>query len=1507
MAGLFKIVLALQHQELPPTLHVKQLNTHIPWEKIGITVPTTLTPWLAQGDLRIAGLSAFGLSGSNAHLIIEEAPRLEKKTRRQGDRETRSVSSQLFTLSAKSAEALRDYARHYVGFLSEQPAINLGDLCYTAQIGRNHFDYRLAISGTSATQLQSKLNAYIQNQDSADISRGIASIEPKASKSDVRRVAFLFTGQGSQYVGMGCELYETQPIFRAIIDRCDVVAQTALGRSLIELIYPAAQPTHNDLMESHPCGQAANFAIECALAELWHSWGIEPGWVLGHSLGDFAAAYTAGVLSLEEGVRLVVTRGQLMERARGSMVSVLASEQEVLPYLAPFADVTIGVINGPRSVVVSGGYASVAQVVEQLQQAGFKTRKLDIPVAAHSPLLDAVLDEFESAVRQVKLGAPRCQVISSMTGQPVTTELSDPGYWRQHLRNTVRFADGVQTLHEQGARILLEIGPKPTLLGIAEQCLDSQIEKNDSFLALPSLRAGQSDWEQMLASLGALYCQGVEINWDALDREDARRKIALPTYPFQRQSYWLDFSKTRLRRGTGTGAQALGPLVERMLQLPKQKQTVFENAYSIETLPFLADHKVFGTVVSPGACQLAMVLSCANLGWSTSQVELTDVVLPQALVLATGTRTAQVIVTALEADKDKREFTLQSFDSANIEAEPPTHAVGYLSTQPAPPSSIDLVELRKRFGDDALVRNSFSPSAHIELGPSFQWITKLWRREHDGQVEILGQLQLPAVIAKHPIGIERFDDYLLHPGLLDACFQVAGSAATDGSQTMLPFALKSLRFYKPGTATMSREWWCYATQVATNQYDVTLFNPSGQVLVSVDKFQVRQASPEAVRGQDIWRDWLYQIEWQPLADDRRQTTDDREQTWLIFADAAGLGEAVARQLRAQGASATLVYPGETWHQVAPEQFVINPHRAEDYEQLMTAVPPLNQVVHLWSLDIPTLDAELDLPRATQPGWESALNLVQAVLKRQTKSTRLWLVTQNAQLVAAGDKVCGVAQTPLWGLGQVILQEYPELDCHLIDLDEGTRADQTEQARLLCATMTNSAETAFAIRRQTQGASCYVARLARAIVKETRPITISNQATYLITGGLGGVGFEIARWFAEQGAGHLVLVGRSAPRAEIQTQIEQLRALGVQITIAQADVTKRAQVAALLANIDARFPLRGVIHAAAVLDDGTLLQQNQERFDKVLAPKMQGAWHLHELTQANTLDLFVMFSSVAGLVGRGGQSNYAAANAFLDGLAHYRQARQQPGLSINWGAWSQVGLAANLASAQQEQMRNQGLGFMTPQQGVAAFAALVQQPAPQIAVLPITWKQYVQSVGALPPFYAEFAERVTPPATRESPQITFRQNLQAAQPSEHKALLIAHIQETVAHILGMPNAPAARVGFFELGMDSLMALELRRRLERNLQIVLPATVAFEYPTAERLAEYLLAEALVLNGVEGLSDLAEGKSNLEQNQTTELAALPKVEAEPASATKDTPSTTLRAGLEQELNKLESLLKE
>ena len=548
VTGLIKTTLALKHGVLPPTLHFTALNPQLNLPAELFAINTALQPWsTVNGTPRRAGVSAFGIGGTNAHLVLEEAPpqpvadALPHPNPPQFGEGAEAVperSHHLLTLSAKSGVALRALAARYSEFLAGQTDEALGDLCYTSHVGRSHFAHRLTLTGSSTQVMAQKLAAFAQGLSVPELTQGVLPANPIAPK-----VAMLFTGQGSQYLGMGRALYETFPPFRRTLDQCDEIFQECLGRSLLDLLY--AESESSDLMGSHPCGQAVNFALECALADLWRAWGITPDFVLGHSLGDFAAAYTAGVFALADGLRLVIERGRLMETADGDMLAVMAAESAVVPLLRDYPAVVIGVVNGPENIVLSGQRVQLAQVDSALRAAGFKTRKLAIPVAAHSPLLDPVLDQFAAAVAGIPRTPPTIPVVSSMSGALVTSELTDPAYWRQHLRNPVRFDRGVRTLQEAGCTIFIEIGPKPTLLGLVEPILERDDKmtrwQDDKMTAtmLPSLRGQQPDWQTLLTSLGELYVRGVAIDWQGVDKEYRRRKVALPTYPFQRQRYWL--------------------------------------------------------------------------------------------------------------------------------------------------------------------------------------------------------------------------------------------------------------------------------------------------------------------------------------------------------------------------------------------------------------------------------------------------------------------------------------------------------------------------------------------------------------------------------------------------------------------------------------------------------------------------------------------------------------------------------------------------------------------------------------------------------------------------------------------------------------------------------------------------------------------------------------------------------------------------------------------------------
>ena len=414
--------------------------------------------------------------------------------------------------------------------LPQHPAAGLADVCFTANAGRGHFAHRLAVPAASKEELALRLAEWASVGETPNVVHG------NVPGSQRPKVAFLFTGQGSQYVGMGRTLFETQPTFRKVLERCEEILRGELARPLLKAMYP--QSGDEGLLGETAYTQPALFALEYALASLWRSWGIEPSWVMGHSVGEYTAACVAGVFSLEDGLALIAERGRLMQAlpVRGAMAAVFAAEERVVQAIAPHGgDVSIAAVNGPASVVISGTAEGVGAVRTALEALGVRSRALDVSHAFHSALMDPVREEFSRAAERVARSRPRLGLISNVTGGSAGLEVTEADYWWRHLRQPVRFTEGMATLLEQGCAAFIEIGPAPTLLGMGQRCL-----AEGDRLWLPSLRRGRDDWSQIVESLGSLYVRGAEVDWEGFDRDYPRRKVALPTYPFQRERYWVE-------------------------------------------------------------------------------------------------------------------------------------------------------------------------------------------------------------------------------------------------------------------------------------------------------------------------------------------------------------------------------------------------------------------------------------------------------------------------------------------------------------------------------------------------------------------------------------------------------------------------------------------------------------------------------------------------------------------------------------------------------------------------------------------------------------------------------------------------------------------------------------------------------------------------------------------------------------------------------------------------------
>jgi myxalamid-type polyketide synthase MxaB len=859
ICGVIKVLLAMQHGEIPPSLHVRRLNPLLDWARLPLGVVTAPTPW-PEGP-RIAGVSSFGFGGTNAHVLLEAPPpAAPRPPSPESDR-----PEHLLVLSARTPEALAELGRRFAAL---PPETSLADLCHSAAVGRSHFEHRLAVVAGSPAELPAAL---------ADARPARAAGPP--------RIAMLFTGQGAQRPGMGRQLFETQPVFRRTLEQCDALLRPHLElRLLDQVIYPADPDAADQPIHQTAFTQPALFALEYALAELWASWGILPDAMLGHSVGEYVAACRAGVFSLEDGLALVAARGRLMQSLPrdGAMLAVQGSAGQVAALVeANPAELAVAAVNAPGELVLAGRAAAVAAAAAALAAAGVRTRRLAVSHAFHSPLMEPILAAFAAVVSAVRLAPPRLPLVSNLTGTEASAELADPAYWVRHLREPVRFHAGIERL--AGCDVFLEAGPQPVLLGLGRQCLPDA-----EALWLPSLSARRGDWRQMLESLGALYRRGARIDWRGFDAPYRRQRIALPGYPLERQPYPLP-ARTPAPSAAAAGAGA-APLVDAVLRSPLVAETVISAAIGVARYPFLADHRIFGRIILPAAGYVAMLLNGAAL-LDLAPCRLEELLFVAPLALAEDDApTVQAVV--------RRDGSLEivSFAPGAVAEEVTRHVTGRLAaaTGHAAATAGDapaLAALRARCTEPLDPQWLADGVDGIAFGPSFRWIEAIWAR---GDGETLARLRRPAAAGD-------LDCWRLHPGLLDACFQAAEAVLGDDGEPPLPFGVRRLTTAGAGPGEV---WWSHARRVGPLAWDIRLYDEKGTVVAAIDGFEARPAPRGGFRSS---AGWLYRIDWQPqplAAGDRPAGRGE----WLIVDGGGGLGAGLAARLQARGQPAALLPP-----------------------------------------------------------------------------------------------------------------------------------------------------------------------------------------------------------------------------------------------------------------------------------------------------------------------------------------------------------------------------------------------------------------------------------------------------------------------------------------------------------------------------------------------------------------------------------------------------------------------
>ncbi len=1343
VAGIIKMVLALQHEELPASRYADNPTRKVSWDEGNLKLLSETVPWRRQaGQVRRAGVSSFGISGTNAHVILEEAPQ-------PAPAPAAPVSVALETVplvvSGRTEETLRANAARLAERLEESGA-KLVDVAYSLATRRTAFEERMVLGATDAASAIERLK------------EAAAGALPKGAvraRAQEGRVVFLYPGQGSQSVGM-CRSLLKDAAFRADLEACDAALRPHTGFSVVEVLEQGEEAQKASLAKVTVV-QPLLWAVAVALTRLWERWGVKPAAVVGHSQGEVAAAVVAGALTLEEGARVVAVRSRLVAglSGDGAMASVGLPVAEVEARLKERkSSANVAVVNSRQSTAIAGERQAVEALVAEYEAAGVFCRRIAVDYASHSPQVDAALPGIREELKGLRPSTAKVAMYSTVTGGKVEgTELSG-GYWADNLRKPVRLDLALEALGGAQETVLLEVSAHPVLSG----ALGGTYER-----VVASLRREGDAASGVRLAAAELHTHGVKVAWEQLFEGTGAREVELPTYAFERQRYWLEAGTKKSGGVEEVGlAEGAHPLLGGRVELP-DGGALFTGLLEASRHKWMEDHQVFETVLVPG---VAMVELAAHAAKQLGLDGVLEAVLEAPLALE-GRNARRVQLAVEAADQGARHFTLrsQAATPSGVEGAWTQHATGLLgSGMKAPPplglqwpppgaKPVALTGLYERL-----------KGMGFGYGPSFQVLKGAWQAE-DG---LYAELALTDATAREAA------EYGVHPALFDGALH---AVLTQTAGVQLPFAWGEVQVHAVG-ATSAR---VKLTREGEG-WKVALYDGMGQPVASVGSLQARAATVQQVKAALAGASHLYELTAQPVA------------------------EQEAREL-------SVVEVGT----LAPK---------------LADVSPEATLLVRWP-------ARAATAQAVHESTQAAVAWMQAWLKepKLEKSRVVWL-TKKALSLGGDETGADPSAAAVWGVGRTLQAEHPDRAFVLLDADDAITSEKLAVLPL---------DEGQLVLRQGQVKAL---RLKELDVAVSPGRALGGEGTVLLTGGTGALAGVTARHLVKQhGVRHLLLLSRSGPKAEgAAALVEELEQLGaVKVDVVACDVSKREELERTLAAIPREHPLTAVLHLAMVLDDALLADLSPERVERVLRPKVDAAFHLHELTKGQDLAAFILFSSAAGTMNSAAQASYAAANAALDALASHRRATGLPAVSLGWGLWSGVGAAAAMSEGLQSRLRRAGFAPIDPQLGMRLLDEALHRPRAHCLPMPLDLKALARAASETPGAGASLLRGlVRGPARRANAlangAASFAERLAKLPASDRGPWVLEFVRSEIAAVFGLSGgaAVAEERPLKELGLDSLTAVELRNRLARATGLRLPATLLFDFPTAAAVAGRVLKD-------------------------------------------------------------------
>jgi len=1391
VAGLIKVILCMQHGQIPPHLHFQELNPRISLADIPAVLPLETMDWKRKsGQPRLAGVSSFGFGGVNAHVVVEDyCPAGETQA---------CDEPAVFMLSAKSASALAQMEERFVKHFrnGEVPYINT---CYTANVGRARFAHRMAIVAQSNREASAILKQDVQSRTPEVYYRGVRK------PVEERKLAFLFTGQGSQYPDMGRQLYEREPVFHNALLQCDAIAKEYMDRSIVDLLYHEQQP---QLLQQTQYTQPVLFAFEYALAMLWRSWGVEPSVVAGHSVGEYTAACIAGVFSLEDALKMICARGSHIQSLpqNGAMLAVnMPLEQaQVIIGKQEALTVSIAAVNSPVNTVISGPVEQIARIEKAIQDAGGTCSRLRVSHAFHSTLLQPAVDAYRQVVETVSFHAPKIPLVSNVTGAYVDAEaLCNAEYWCAHMLKPVYFANSIDTMYESGVSFYLEVGPHPVLTGFVKQIL-----RGKPATCIASQRRDEQD-ASIKQCIASLFVSG----WDFPTPLYDGRKIPLPTYPFQRKSYWYPASNTQLP------LQEFNPFQPQLISSPFHK-SAYEFRCGWDS-PYLQDHKVNGKPMFPGIVMVAMIHTCTAFQYGNNAFCLKDLRIQQHLVLEKGEEAVLQVYISQSGEELQYDLYSQVYSPGRKreDIEWTKHLSGYAEPsrdRSVKPEVIDIQTSQGNVQSGAAFYAGLQ-RAGLEFGPSFQVVKKTCVDSNGVKAWF------------EPSKNRQATGFA--PNIMDACAQMLllDKRVPQSSYVFAGFDCLSIQKAPVGETYCTASVAYLSDDGRTLTGDYHLVEAEGAVAAYAQGIHLVQAEPVAgpatvpIDADDSPSALRY--DWEIVH--RQSEPHPITKRWVVFADQDEAAEWFGTSLEAQGDTCFYVYAGESFKK-DNNIYYIRPECQADYHALFDDIgQPIACIVNFWPITMGTMDWASGPSLLTQRhGYGAGLFLAQTALEHASiAGSPIWMITQNSQAVDGSEIPNGMEQASVWGLSRVLLKEIPEQLGGIVDI--AVPNDRTAQI-LQDIIHGGYAGTPFFAIRDSQ---VYCQRL----VKNSLPVVsvgttpIRGNGCYVITGGAGGLGVVLAQWLADQGAGYIALISRGAQQADLSELHSSLPA-GVKCRPYNCDIANEEQLRNVIDEIHRELaPVAGAFHLAGAIQDAPIYQQTWEQYANVYQPKVQGAWALCQALQHKPVDFVVLYSSIASMVGTAGQANYAAANAVMDSLACFYGNAGQRILSVNWGLWDAGGMRDQMGEKALRRLLEQGIGLMQSEDALQALSVFLGMDNVQQGFANFVVERYAEAAPNKAKRY--FVQE----QAQSGPRTAGGRTIAEKKPSD----IILRIQRLVGQAVWIQDYADIDIdaNLLDLGLDSLVVLNLRTSLKNEFGLEVPYKEFLNCRTIRTLAALL----------------------------------------------------------------------